>query len=238
VRNRSQDDQQFTIRVDHPETVQNLRETRIPFQLINRTFAQALLMMQLRIHIGNGQARIEFDRTFRDLTGIDDQIVSVTDRIKDINLVDFRVTIGVLRSRSGGKMLGAADAVVSPRHSAATTAATGGCPLLHERAAPLDMPQTPSYGPHSLGPRGGGTNASIACHFTCPQPVASVEVVRHFGPACLPRLLDGRPHEPGLPCLVQLDDQESAPTLSRAPSSATVAPCDTTKLLAQIVARA
>jgi phospholipase C len=94
VRNRSQDDEQVIITVDHPETVQNLRETRIPFQLINRTFAQVLLMMQPRIRIDNGQARIEFDRTFRDLTGIEDQIVSVTDRLKDINLREFKVEIG------------------------------------------------------------------------------------------------------------------------------------------------
>ena len=94
VRNRSQDDEQFTITVDHPETVQNLRETRIPFQLINRTFAQTLLMMQLHIRIDNGQARIEFDRTFRDLTGVENQIVSVTDRLQDINLQEFTVNLG------------------------------------------------------------------------------------------------------------------------------------------------
>jgi phospholipase C len=93
LRNRSQDDEQFTITVDHPETVQNLVETRIPFQLINRTFAQAVLITQLKIKIDNGQARIEFDRVFRELTGIEDQIISVTDRIQDINLVDFKVSI-------------------------------------------------------------------------------------------------------------------------------------------------
>jgi phospholipase C len=94
VRNRSQDDEQFTITVDHPETVQLLRETRIPFQLINRTFAQALLSMGLRISLDNGQARVEFDRTFRDLTGVENQIIPITDRIRDINLKEFKVEIG------------------------------------------------------------------------------------------------------------------------------------------------
>ena len=94
LRHRGQDDEQYTITVDHPETVQNLRQTRIPFQLINRTFAQALLMMQLRIRINSGQARIEFDRTFRELTGAEDQTLSVTDRLRDINLQEFNVEIG------------------------------------------------------------------------------------------------------------------------------------------------
>ena len=93
VRNNDQDDQTFTIVLDHPETVQTLGETRIPFQLINRTFAQALLAMRLRIKIDNGQARIEFDRAFRDLTGVEDQIIAVPGAIDDVNLEEFTVEI-------------------------------------------------------------------------------------------------------------------------------------------------
>ncbi|MEV4112385.1 alkaline phosphatase family protein [Nonomuraea sp. NPDC049695] len=94
VHNLGDDDQDFSIAIDHPETVQELRETRIPFQLINRTFAQALLSMQLRIHIDSGQARIEFDRTFQELTGVESQIFSVTDALKDINLQEFKIWMG------------------------------------------------------------------------------------------------------------------------------------------------
>lgn len=93
IRNRSQDNVRFTIAVDYPETVQLLRQTRLPFQLINRVFAQAVLALGLRIQIDNGQARIEFDRTFRALTGVEDQIFSVTDRLQDINLQKFTVEL-------------------------------------------------------------------------------------------------------------------------------------------------
>jgi phospholipase C len=94
VRNKDQDDQTFTIVVDHPETVQILAETRIPFQLINRVFAQALLALGLRIRIDSGQARIEFDRTFHELTGVEDRILSVPGAIDDVNLEEFTVEIG------------------------------------------------------------------------------------------------------------------------------------------------
>ena len=104
VRNGSQDDERFTITVDHPETVQDLRETRIPFQLINRAFAQTLLMMQLRIKIDNGQARIEFDRTFRDLTGIENQVISVNERLQDINLESFKVDLVSEEAVNGGRI--------------------------------------------------------------------------------------------------------------------------------------
>jgi phospholipase C len=50
--------------------------------------------MQLRIQINNGQARIEFDRTFRELTGVENQVISVTDHLQDINLQEFTVKIG------------------------------------------------------------------------------------------------------------------------------------------------
>jgi phospholipase C len=91
VRNIDQDDHQLAITIDYPETVQVLHETRIPFQLVNRAFAQALLSMQLRMRIDSGEALIQFDETFKKLTGIEDQAISVSDLLQDINLQGFTV---------------------------------------------------------------------------------------------------------------------------------------------------
>jgi phospholipase C len=93
VRNRESEDAQFTITVDYPETVQLLRETRIPFQLINRVFTEAMLALGLRFNVDHGQARISFDAGFKALTGIDDLVFSVSDRIQDINLEQYNIQI-------------------------------------------------------------------------------------------------------------------------------------------------
>jgi len=95
VSNRGLNDEQFSITVDHPETVQDLYETRVPFQLINRAFAQAMLALQLRMRIDNGEVRIRFSKWFHELTGLQDPITApVSDIFKDINLVDFTITLG------------------------------------------------------------------------------------------------------------------------------------------------
>ena len=95
VHNNAEDDQTFTIIVDHPETVQILRETRIPFQLINRTFAQALLALGLRMKIDNGQARIEFGQQFAAMIGLENPTtIPVSGRIRDVNLMEFTVKMG------------------------------------------------------------------------------------------------------------------------------------------------
>jgi phospholipase C len=52
-----------------------------------------MLAVGLEIHIDNGRARISFDKGFTALTGIDDLIFSVSDRIKDINLIEYSVEI-------------------------------------------------------------------------------------------------------------------------------------------------
>jgi phospholipase C len=93
VRNRGWEDVQLSITVDYPETIQVLRETRIPFQLINRAFAEAMLALGLGIKIDHGQARVSFDRGFKALTGLDDLTFSVSDRIRDINLKQYNIEI-------------------------------------------------------------------------------------------------------------------------------------------------
>jgi phospholipase C len=94
VRNRGGPDADLLIRVDYPETVQLLRETRIPFQLLNRAFAEAMLALGLGLKIDNGRARLSFDRGFKALTRLSDQVFSVNERIKDVNLVEYTIRIG------------------------------------------------------------------------------------------------------------------------------------------------
>lgn len=64
IHNRSQDAANFFVVVEHPETVQALETTRVPFQLLNRTFSEALFLMSPRIRINNGTALIRFNQEF------------------------------------------------------------------------------------------------------------------------------------------------------------------------------
>lgn len=91
LHNLSQDPAEFIVNVQYPETVQTLETTRVPFQLLNSTFAEVLLLMSLRLRVDNGRASIRFDPEFRRLTGISDQTVSVDGRLQDINLETFKV---------------------------------------------------------------------------------------------------------------------------------------------------
>ncbi len=94
LHNLSQQQAEFSINIEFPETVQALETTRIPFQLLNRTFAEFMLLMSLRLHIDNGFASIRFSPEFRKLAGIDDITVSVNDRLQNIGLETFQIRMG------------------------------------------------------------------------------------------------------------------------------------------------
>jgi phospholipase C len=91
LHNMGPDPAEFRVDVEYPETVQALETTRVPFQLLNRAFAEVLLLMSLRLRIDNGQASIRFDPEFSKLTGITNQTFSVSDRLQDINLESFKI---------------------------------------------------------------------------------------------------------------------------------------------------
>ena len=84
----------FTIVVDHPETVQTLHETRIPFQLINRVFTQSTAD-DPPTHEDRQRSGPYSSSTRRSATlpAIEDQNISVSGRLRDINLSDFTVKI-------------------------------------------------------------------------------------------------------------------------------------------------
>jgi phospholipase C len=94
VRNQGAKDALVSFAVDYPETIQTLRETRIPFQLLNRAFRQAMLALGLRFKIDDGRARVTFDSGFKALTGVSDLNFAVNDALKDINLEQYSITIG------------------------------------------------------------------------------------------------------------------------------------------------
>lgn len=104
LHNLSQNPAEFSVEVRYPETVQTLETTSVPFQLLNRAFAEVLLLMSPRVRINNGRALIQFDPEFRKLTGIKDREISVSDMLKDINLETFNVCAG-RDAESGGPVI-------------------------------------------------------------------------------------------------------------------------------------
>ena len=86
VHNLSQDSARFLVGVDHPETVQTLETTRVPFSLLNRVFGEAMLLMSPTVRIHGGRAVLRFRDEFKQLSGVDDIDVSVPDALHDIRL--------------------------------------------------------------------------------------------------------------------------------------------------------
>ncbi|QND19239.1 hypothetical protein HB774_02595 [Rhizobium leguminosarum bv. viciae] len=95
IRNRGTRDAEVNVLIDYPETVRALEETRIPFELVNRAFRQAILAMGLGFRADAGFLQLRFSDQFLRLTGIDDNLnYSITNRLNDVNLVEYRLRLG------------------------------------------------------------------------------------------------------------------------------------------------
>ncbi len=93
VRNRGTLDAEVNVLIDYPEAVRQLEETRIPFELVNRAFRQAMLAMDLRFRADAGFLQLRFGDQFKRLTGIDDDSYPITDRLNDVNLVEYSLRL-------------------------------------------------------------------------------------------------------------------------------------------------
>lgn len=94
VHNLASRDRELNVDIQHPETVKTLVTTRVPLQLLNRTFAEALLLLGLRVTVNGGKARLKFNTEFKRLTGIEDLESNVDGSLSDINLESFSVRMG------------------------------------------------------------------------------------------------------------------------------------------------
>lgn len=95
IRNRGTRDADVNVLIDYPETVRALEETRIPFELVNRAFRQAMLAMDLRFRADAGFLQVSFGDQFKRLIGINDDIrYPITDRLNDVNLIEYRLRLG------------------------------------------------------------------------------------------------------------------------------------------------
>ncbi len=94
LHNLADDPRDFLVNIQYPETVQNLLTTRVPFQLVNRAFAEALLLMSPSIKVNSGRARVRFTDEFKKLTGLRDIVTSVDGKLQDINLEKLTVRLG------------------------------------------------------------------------------------------------------------------------------------------------
>jgi phospholipase C len=89
--NLSYDQAEFIVNVQYPATVQTLETTKIPFQLINRVFAEVLLLMGLRIEIKGRYLSVHLNPEFQKLTGIN-RVTSVKLSLpvkRNVNLKSF-----------------------------------------------------------------------------------------------------------------------------------------------------
>ena len=94
LHNLADDAREFLIDIEYPETVQNLVTTRVPFQLVNRAFAEVLLLISPRLTVHNGLARVRFTDEFKKLTGLQDITSRVDGRLKNINMEGLTVRVG------------------------------------------------------------------------------------------------------------------------------------------------
>lgn len=94
LHNQSLEAADFLITVEHPETVQTLQTTRVPFKLLNGVFAEALFLMSPSIRISNGTALIRFRQEFKALTGIEDIRETVPDLLQDMQLEQLELHAG------------------------------------------------------------------------------------------------------------------------------------------------
>jgi phospholipase C len=94
LHNLADHEREFFIDVDYPESVQSLVTTRVPFQLVNRSFAEALLLMRPYLFVNKGRATLQFTGEFKKLTGIDDVVTSVNDRLENIALESLSIRLG------------------------------------------------------------------------------------------------------------------------------------------------
>lgn len=86
VHNLSQQLATFFVVIDYPESVQTLETTRVPFDLLNRVFGEAMLLMSPKVRIDGGRAKLEFADEFKRLSGLSDIVESVPALLQNISL--------------------------------------------------------------------------------------------------------------------------------------------------------